>query len=62
LNDYNYRVLCYDLMDAKNNNIELNNKKIVLSDEDEFWHSYKLLHIAEVFHKLSKDFEEFHFN
>ena len=59
LHDYNYRALCYDLMDVKNNTIELNNKKIVLSDEDELWHSYKLLHIAEVFHKLSKDFEEF---
>jgi hypothetical protein len=46
-------------MEVKNNTIELNNKKIVLSDEDELWHSYKLLHIAEVFHKLSKDFEEF---
>ena len=59
LHDYNYRALCYDLMEVKNNTIELNNKKIVLSDEDELWHSYKLLHIAEVFHKLSKDFEEF---
>lgn len=59
LHDYNYRALCYDLMDVKNNTIELNNKKIVLSDDDELWHSYKLLHIAEVFHKLSKDFEEF---
>lgn len=59
LHDYNYRALCYDLMEVKNNTIELNNKKIVLSDDDELWHSYKLLHIAEVFHKLSKDFEEF---
>jgi len=59
LHDYNYRALCYDLMEVKNNTIELNNKKIILSDEDELWHSYKLLHIAEVFHKLSKDFEEF---
>ena len=59
LHDYNYRALCYDLMEVKNNTIELNNKKIVLSDEDELWHSYKLLHIAEVFHKLSKDFEDF---
>ena len=59
LHDYNYRSLCYDLMDVKNEKIELNNKKINLSDEDELWHSYKLLHIAEVFHKLSKDFEEF---
>ena len=59
LHDYNYRALCYDLMDVKDNTIELGNKKIVLSDDDELWHSYKLLHIAEVFHKLSKDFEEF---
>ena len=59
LHDYNYRVLCYDLMNVKNEKISLNGKKISLSDEDELWHSYKLLHIAEVFHKLSKDFEEF---
>ena len=59
LHDYNYRALCYDLMDIKNDKIQLNNKKITLSDEDELWHTYKLLHIAEVFHKLSKDFEEF---
>ena len=59
LHDYNYRALCYDLMDVKNEKIVLNNKKINISDEDELWHSYKLLHIAEVFHKLSKDFEEF---
>ena len=59
LHDYNYRALCYDLMDVENEKIELNNKKINISDEDELWHSYKLLHIAEVFHKLSKDFEEF---
>ena len=59
LHDYNYRALCYDLMEVKNDKIQLNNKKISLSDEDELWHTYKLLHIAEVFHKLSKDFEEF---
>jgi len=59
LHDYNYRALCYDLMEVKNEKILLNNKKINLSDEDELWHTYKLLHIAEVFHKLSKDFEEF---
>ena len=46
-------------MNVKNEKISLNGKKISLSDEDELWHSYKLLHIAEVFHKLSKDFEEF---
>ena len=59
LHDYNYRALCYDLMDVKNNTIKINNKKITLSDSDELWHNYKLLHIAEVFNKLSKDFEEF---
>ena len=59
LHDYNYRALCYDLMEVKNNTINLKNKKIVLSDDDELWHTYKLLHIAEVFHKLSKDFEDF---
>ena len=59
LHDYNYRALCYDLMDVKNDKIEVNKKKFTLSDDDELWHSYKLLHIAEVFHKLSKDFEEF---
>ena len=46
-------------MDVKNNTIKINNKKITLSDSDELWHNYKLLHIAEVFNKLSKDFEEF---
>ena len=59
LHDYNYRALCYDLMGVKNERVELNNKKISLSDEDELWHSYKLLHIAEVFQKISKDFDEF---
>ena len=59
LHDYNYRALCYDLMDIKNQTVTINNKKITLSDEDDLWHSYKLLHIAEVFHRLSKDFEDF---
>ena len=59
LHDYNYRALIYDLMEVKNNSIKLNNKKITLSDDDELWHNYKLLHIAEVFQKLSKDFEDF---
>ena len=59
LHDYNYRALCYDLMEVKNQSITINNKKISLSDENDLWHSYKLLHIAEVFHRLSKDFEDF---
>jgi hypothetical protein len=46
-------------MEVKNNTLKINNKKIVLSDDDELWHNYKLLHIAEVFQKLSKDFEDF---
>ena len=54
LHDYNYRAICYDLMEFKNNTINLDNKKITLSDEDELWHSYKLLHIAEVFEKYLK--------
>ena len=59
LHDYNYRSLIYDLMEVKNNTINLNNKKIVLSDDNELWKNYKLLHIAEVFQKLSKDFDDF---
>lgn len=60
LHDYNYKCLCYDLMDVKENNkIYLNKKKIILSDDDELWRSYKLLHIAEVFNKLANDFDEF---
>ena len=59
LHDYNYRALIHDLLEVKNNTLKLNNKKIVLSDDDELWHNYKLLHIAEVFQKLSKDFEDF---
>lgn len=59
LHDYNYRALIYDLMDVKNNTLKINNKKVNLSDDDELWHTYKLLHIAEVFQKLSKDFEDF---
>ena len=59
LHDYNYRAICYDLMEFKNNTINLDNKKITLSDEDELWHSYKLLHIAEVFEKISKDVKDF---
>ena len=31
----------------------------VLSDDNELWKNYKLLHIAEVFQKLSKDFDDF---
>jgi hypothetical protein len=46
-------------MEVKNQSITINNKKISLSDENDLWHSYKLLHIAEVFHRLSKDFEDF---
>ena len=59
LHDYNYRALVYDIMEVKNNSLKINNKKIVLSDDNELWHTYKLLHIAEVFQKLSKDFEDF---
>ena len=59
LHDYNYRALVYDLMEVKNQSININNKKITISDEDDLWHSYKLLHIAEVFQRLSKDFEDF---
>ena len=59
LHDYNYKALTYDLMDVKDNKIELNKKKIILSDDDELWYSYKLLHIAEVNNKLSNDFDEF---
>lgn len=59
LHDYNYKAMTYDLMDVKDNKIELNKKKIILSDDDELWYSYKLLHIAEVNNKLSNDFDEF---
>ena len=59
LHDYNYRALCYDLMDVKNNTINLNNRKIKLSDEDDLWQSYKLLHMAEVFEKIAKDVKDF---
>lgn len=59
LHDYNYRALVYDLLEVKNNTLNINNKKISLSDEDDLWHSYKTMHIAEVFDKLSKDIAEF---
>ena len=59
LHDYNYSALVHDLMEVKNNTINLNNKKIILSDDDELWHSYKLLHFAEVFDKISKDLSDF---
>jgi len=59
LHDYNYSALVHDLMEVKNNTINLNNKKIILSDDDELWHSYKLLHFAEVFDKIAKDLSDF---
>ena len=59
LHDYNFRALVYDLLEVKNNTLNINNKKIVLSDDDDLWHSYKVMHIAEVFDKLTKDIAEF---
>jgi len=59
LHDYNFRALVYDLSEVKNNTLNINNKKIVLSDDDDLWHSYKVMHIAEVFDKLTKDIAEF---
>ena len=59
LHDYNYESLVYDLFDIKNDTVILGEKKSKLSDTDELWASYKSLHIAQVFNKLSKDFEEF---
>ena len=59
LHDYNYEALVYDLFDVKNDTIELNGKKSKLTDTDELWGCYKTLHIAQVFNKLGKDFEEF---
>jgi syntaxin-binding protein 1 len=59
LHDYNFRSLVYDLLEVKNNTLNINNKKIVLSDDDDLWHSYKVMHIAEVFDKLTKDIAEF---
>ena len=59
LHDYNYSALVHDLMEVKNNTINLNNKKITLTDDDELWYSYKLLHFAEVFDKISKDLSDF---
>ena len=59
LHDYNFRALVYDLLEVKNNTLNINNKKIVLSDDDDLWHNYKVMHIAEVFEKLTKDIAEF---
>ena len=59
LHDYNYESLVYDLFDIKNDTLILGEKKSKLTDTDELWASYKSLHIAQVFSKLSKDFEEF---
>jgi len=59
LHDYNFRALVYDLLEVKNNTLNINNKKIVLSDDDDLWHIYKVMHIAEVFDKLTKDISEF---
>jgi hypothetical protein len=57
LHDYNYRTICYDLLDIKNKKIKINEKIIELSDNDEFWNNFKLMHIAEVFEELFNNFE-----
>ena len=57
LHDYNYRSICYDLLDIKNKKININEKIIELSDNDEFWNNFKLMHIAEVFEELFNNFE-----
>lgn len=59
LHDYNYESLIYDLFNVKNNQIELDKKKYVLDSKDELWNNYKLLHLAEAFHNISSDFEDF---
>ena len=59
LHDYNYESLVYDLFDIKDDMIELNGKKSKLTDTDELWGCYKSMHVAQVFNKLVKDFEEF---
>ena len=59
LHDYNYESLVYDLFDIKNDTVVLGEKKSKLTDTDELWACYKSLHVAQVFNKLSKDFEEF---
>ena len=57
LHDYNYLSLCYDLFDIKNKKIKINQKVIELSDDNEFWKSFKSKHIDEAFEELYKNFE-----
>ena len=48
-------------MDVKNDKIELNKKIFTLSEEDELWNSYKILHIAKFFQNypnISKNFKK----
>lgn len=59
LHDYNYEAVVYDLMDIKNDVIEIGNKKNKLNDKDELWSTYRSLHIAQVFDQLPKDLETF---
>ncbi|MCQ2820882.1 MAG: Sec1 family protein [archaeon] len=59
LHDYNYEAMTYDLFDINDGKLEINGKKIELKEKDELWDSYRGLHIAQAFDKLTKDLDEF---
>ncbi|MCQ2820717.1 MAG: Sec1 family protein [archaeon] len=59
LHDYNYEAMTYDFFDVNEGKLEVNGKKIELKDNDELWDSYRGLHIAQAFDKLTKDLDDF---
>lgn len=59
LHDYNWETIIYDLFKIQDNELEFNDKKYKLDAKDELWMEYKNMHMAQVFEKLPKDFEEF---
>lgn len=51
--------MIYDIFKIKNDEVELNGKKSTLTDTDDLWFTYKSMHIAQAFNKLTSDFDAF---
>ena len=59
LHDYNWETIVYDFYTINGGLITFDGKISKLDESDSLWTSYKNMHMAQVFDKLPKDFEEF---
>ena len=60
MHDYNYETMVYDLLTfTHQNELNYNNLKSKLDDNDELWQVYKDLHLVQVFETISEDFNTF---